>query len=49
MASHRPYRAGLGIDQALAEIERGKGTSYDAKVVDATLRLFREKNYSIPI
>jgi PAS domain S-box-containing protein len=49
MASHRPYRAGLGIDQALAEIERGKGTSYDAKVVDDTLRLFREKKYSIPI
>ncbi|MFI5024699.1 MAG: PAS domain S-box protein, partial [Alphaproteobacteria bacterium] len=26
MASHRPYRPGLGIDKALAEIERGRGT-----------------------
>jgi PAS domain S-box-containing protein len=49
MASHRPYRASLGIDQALEEIERGRGTSYDADVVDATLHLFREKNYSIPM
>lgn len=49
MASHRPYRASLGITQALAEIERGRGISYDTDVVDATLRLFREKNYSVPI
>lgn len=49
MASHRPYRAGLGIDQALAEIEQGRGISYDSDVVDACLHLFREKNYSIPI
>lgn len=30
MASHRPYRAGLGIDRALAGIERGRGTAYFA-------------------
>ena len=48
MASHRPYRAGLGIDKALAEIVRGRGTAYDASVVDACLRLFREKEYKIP-
>ena len=48
MASHRPYRAGLGIDAALAEIERGSGTAYDPKVVDICLRLFREKGYVIP-
>ena len=48
MASHRPYRAGLGIDAALAEIERGSGTAYDPKVVEICLRLFREKAYVIP-
>jgi PAS domain S-box-containing protein/putative nucleotidyltransferase with HDIG domain len=49
MASHRPYRAGLGINQALEEIEHGRGTLYDTDVVDATLRLFREKNYAVPM
>lgn len=48
MSSHRPYRAGLGVEAALAEIERGRGTLYDETVVDACLTLFREKNYKIP-
>jgi len=48
MASHRPYRPGLGIDKALAEIERGRGSAYDAQVVDACLRLFCGKGYVIP-
>ena len=48
MASHRPYRAGLGIDKALAEIERGSGTNYDADVADACLRLFREQKFVLP-
>ncbi len=47
MASHRPYRAALGIDAALAEIERGRGEKYDSVVVDACLTLFREKGYAI--
>jgi HD-GYP domain-containing protein (c-di-GMP phosphodiesterase class II) len=46
MASHRPYRAALGIDNALQEIERGRGTVYDAAVVDACLRLFAEKRFT---
>jgi PAS domain S-box-containing protein len=45
MASHRPYRPGLGIDAALAEIEKNKGIFYDNTVADACLRLFREKGY----
>ena len=45
MASHRPYRATLGIDVALQEIERGRGIKYDAAVVDACLKLFREGRY----
>ena len=42
MASHRPYRPGLGIDAALNEIEKNRGIFYDNTVVDACLRLFRE-------
>ena len=49
MSSHRPYRPALGIEQALVEIERRKGTMYDPMVVDACLRLFREKGYAIPV
>lgn len=47
MSSHRPYRPGLGIDKALAEIESGRGAQYDPAVVDACLRLFREKSYTL--
>lgn len=48
MASHRPYRAGLGIDKALAEIEGNAGRLYDPAAVRACLALFRERNYQIP-
>lgn len=48
MSSHRPYRPGLGIERALAEIEQNRGRHYDADVVDACLRLFREKGYELP-
>jgi PAS domain S-box-containing protein len=47
MASHRPYRPGLGIDSALAEIEKNKGTLYDNNIADACLRLFREKGFQL--
>ena len=47
MASPRPYRPGLGIDAALGEIEEHRGVLYDADVVDACLRLFREKGCTI--
>lgn len=49
MTSHRPYRAALGPERALAEIEAGRGTKYDAAVVDACLRLFREKGYVLQV
>jgi len=48
MTSHRPYRAELGIEKALAEIERGSGIIYDATVVDACIKLFRENGFKIP-
>ncbi|MFZ1980699.1 MAG: PAS domain S-box protein [Smithella sp.] len=47
MASHRPYRAALGIEAALEEIEKNKGIFYDNAVVDACLKLFREKDYQL--
>jgi HD-GYP domain-containing protein (c-di-GMP phosphodiesterase class II) len=47
MASHRPYRPGLGIDMALAEIEKNRGVFYDDAVADACLRLFREKGFKL--
>jgi len=47
MASHRPYRPTLGIKAALEEIEKNKGILYDNNVVDACLKLFREKGYQL--
>jgi PAS domain S-box-containing protein/putative nucleotidyltransferase with HDIG domain len=46
MASHRPYRPGLGIDKALVEIKNGRGSRYDVEVVDACLKLFAEHRFS---
>jgi len=45
MASHRPYRPTLGINAALEEIEKNRGTLYDTGTVDACLRVFREKGF----
>jgi response regulator RpfG family c-di-GMP phosphodiesterase len=45
MASHRPYRAALGIDTALAEITRNRGRLYDTDAVDACLALFSENRF----
>jgi putative two-component system response regulator len=47
MASHRPYRPGLGIEAALAEIEKNRGIYYDKAAADACLRVFREKGYKL--
>jgi GAF domain-containing protein len=49
MASHRPYRPGLGLDAALREIEAKRGQWFDAAVVDACLRLFREQGFSLEL
>jgi len=46
MSSHRPYRAALGIEPALEEIRRGRGSEYDPAAVDACLRLFTEKGFA---
>lgn len=49
IASHRPYRPGLGIAAALEEIAHGRGTLYEAAVVDACTKLFKEQNYVISV
>lgn len=43
MASHRPYRRALGMKKALEEINKGKGKLYDPKVVDACIKLVKNK------
>jgi PAS domain S-box-containing protein len=47
MASHRPYRASLGIETAINEIEVNRGILYDESVVDVCVKLFREKGYQL--
>lgn len=47
MASHRPYRASLGIESALEEIRNKKGIIFDGAVVNACLKLFMEKGYEL--
>ena len=47
MASHRPYRPALGIEVALAEITKHRGLTFDADVVDACVRIFRDHGYVI--
>ncbi len=46
MASHRPYRASLGIELALSEISKNSGKYYDDDVVKSCIALFREDGYS---
>jgi putative nucleotidyltransferase with HDIG domain len=48
MATHRPYRTALGIDAALEEVDKGRGSLYDSGAVDACIHVFREKGYQLP-
>ncbi|MDZ7698453.1 MAG: hypothetical protein U5R49_16515 [Deltaproteobacteria bacterium] len=46
MASDRPYRPALGSDTALEEISKNSGSRYEPGIVDACLRLFKEKGFT---
>jgi PAS domain S-box-containing protein len=46
MTSHRPYRAALGINEALKEITQNSGKLFDQNVVNACLRRFSEKMFT---
>jgi len=45
MASHRPYRAALSIEEALDEAMQGRDRLYDTDVVDACVRLFLSRGF----
>ncbi len=45
MASHRPYRAALGIGTALNEIKEKNNNLYDPEIVVICLKLFNQKKF----
>ncbi len=47
MSSYRPYRPARGIPVTLEELEKNRGILYDPEVVDACLRLFRDKGFRL--
>ena len=49
MSSRRPYRASRGLPAALRLIEHERGELLDPDVVDACLRLFRERRFSMSV
>jgi PAS domain S-box-containing protein len=48
MASHRPYRPGLGLESALKEVSANQRNLYDERVVNACLKVFAA-GYDLPI
>jgi hypothetical protein len=48
MMSDRPYRSSLGLEKALDELIRGRGTEFDPRVVDAFLKLLEKGQLEIP-
>ena len=45
MASHRPYRPALSIEEALLEILQQRGVLYDPDAVDACIKVFTQKGF----
>jgi putative nucleotidyltransferase with HDIG domain len=48
MCSSRPYRAALGIDAAIDEINKNAGKLFDLHLVTACTRLVRQRGYQLP-
>lgn len=48
MLSHRPFRRAYNIDYAINELQAYSGVHYAPEVVDACIRLFRDKGYVFP-
>lgn len=46
MTTHRPYRPGLGIEIALQEIGRGRGSQFDPAVVDACIDVIKVQGFA---
>lgn len=47
VSAHRPYRPALGLDAAVEELRRCRGSGYDPVVVDACLDLMRQPDFEI--
>jgi len=47
MTAHRPYRPALGLKKAISEIEKNKGLLYDNEIVEACIKIFKEKKISL--
>jgi len=45
MSSYKSYRPALSIDEALTEISKHENILFDPEVVEACLRLFKEKEF----
>jgi len=45
ISSHRPYRASRGLDKALLEIMKYRGSHYDPGVVDACIKVFTGRGF----
>lgn len=43
MTSDRPYRGAMSYEKAIAELEAGKGTQFDPKIVDAFVAAIEEE------
>jgi len=46
MASHRPYREALSLEQALNEIKKNKGKLYDEKASEAAIKICSKDDFS---
>lgn len=46
LCSLRPYRPALSLEKGLEEIRKGRAIRYDTRVVDACLKVFRERRFS---
>jgi HD-GYP domain-containing protein (c-di-GMP phosphodiesterase class II) len=47
MVTHRPYRPALPLEEALAEIEGGAGSRYDAGACEIAVQLFRTEGFTL--
>jgi putative two-component system response regulator len=45
MSSHRPYRPAHSVEEVLEEVSKNKGILYNPEVVNACLKLFKEKGF----
>lgn len=48
MMSDRPYRASLGLEKAVDELVKGKGSEFDPQVVDAFVPLVSQGKFEFP-